>query len=88
MKRGQSGVIHLCNQTLDVKTINFDNYCFTNTNENLIDGNYTITKLNYTVIDENNLEILFSKGVIPHLPIQIGSGNYLAINSNGDALLN
>jgi len=88
MKRGQSGFIHFCNQTLDDKVINFDNYTFGVNNQETLNGDFNITKVSYTVIDDNNIELEIGQAVTPHLPIQIGSGNYLAINTNGDALLN
>jgi len=101
MKQGQSGIIYIHNQTsLDHIEISFDNY-WSNFGDRrkrgdsgsellniTLDDPYQVIGLMYHVIDENNIDFQDIIYFIPHLPIQIGSGDYLAINTNGDALLN
>lgn len=89
MKRGQKGEILFCNQTLDSKMLYFDAYCLGEAGgESVLFGGYSVSILEYRVVDENNIFVYMEKATNPHLPIQIGSGDYLAINTNGDALLN
>ena len=95
MKRGQSGIIQFWNQTLNEIDINFDHFWFNisaigipTSRTETIDGQYAKMNFDYIVDDSDNISFRPGTSYVPHLKIQIGDGDYLAINANGDALLN
>ena len=88
MVSGQSGSIILNNVTTDDITLSFDDYWVSsNVNVKTFTSDYGVMILEYKVIDENNIYYNLGNEFTTHLPIQLGSGNYLTINANGDPLL-